>query len=287
MTTKRRNMAAFTLIELLIVIVVIAILMALLMPAVMRSRAEMQNTEAKTKIKTIGLAIDSFYNDFGYYPGTSSAFNDATGRFEALPYNDYAYSEALVHCLANKFVKGSGDAVYGGSPGQPNIERVIGNAPVTAGPYLDVKAKDLIDLDGDGWYELADPWGNPFIYIPKDDYVYADGTYRSGALLKNSNGADADPTAVVINAHQQRFKFQLISFGRDEWSPGFNPNNNYRNFSLETTAHPAPEGIHTYDDAGGTNPALIGTDDDLSSPRGSDPRWDRDDTADDINNWRQ
>ena len=98
MRNRRKAKAAFTLAEIMVVIVIIGVLAALLLPALVKGRDAAVRGEAQARISDIGLALDSFYNAFGFYPPTNAAFNPATGAWDhPTPYGDYAYSEALVH----------------------------------------------------------------------------------------------------------------------------------------------------------------------------------------------
>lgn len=305
MNRDRVHKAAFTLAELMIVIVLIAVLASFLLPAVLKSQQQARVAECRTTIQNLSLAIDSFHNDFGFYPPTANAYNPTTGAFDGDAYGDYAYAEALVQCLCNVFAKGVGD----GTPAVGNsfrnlvggqfIQRLLGTAPVNGGPYFEVKAKDLVDLDYDGFPELADPWGNPYIYIPSTDYMLPGGTqYRAGALIMIDGNTDGfinqddwpdltvDPL-VSGYYHQQRFRFQLVSRGPDGWTPGID--------HRDTDADGQPDGYTDVSINGnpygfppsGTdfNPALIGTDTDLTAPFVFAAWGQTTGTADDINNW--
>ncbi len=285
--TIRRVPAGFTLAELMVVIVVIAILAAFLLPALLRGRDTAQRTQARSDISSIGLALDGFYNAFGYYPPTTNSFDPATGRFDGPAYGDYGYSEALVQCLCNKFTRGTGDEGAANDLTKiVGIDRVIGKAPVNIGPLYQAKANDLIDLDHDGFPELADPWGAPYIYIPKDDYLKADGHYNAGAMVWADTqpvGGDGvldppDPSAFPLeNEHFRRFAYQLISLGPDGWTPGLDATLNAygkRYASVNIDDNPLPA----------CNPALVGTDYDPSRPYVTSIH--PDETADDISNLR-
>jgi hypothetical protein len=145
---------------------------------------------------------------------------------------------------------------------------------------MELKTKDLVDLDGDGWPELADPWGNPYIYIPLTDY-FDGGTYKAGALTPVDYTGDGladpvDPTQVAVpNVHYQRFKFQLISLGPDSWTPGLQPNAAGRYPFITITQNPYAPPV---------NPALVGTDNDMSNPVVAPLLGHTEGTADDISN---
>jgi len=315
----RGTRSAFTLAELLIVIVIIGILMALLLPAILKGTVRSKVAVTRAKMSGIAMAIDAFQRDFGVYPPTVSAYNPASGKFDGDAYCDpenvlskpgeFAYNEALVQCLCNRYTKGAGDLLDTvGHPLRLSIrnlnangvfsEKILGNAPVTtSAPYLDVKASDLVDKDNDGFPELVDAWGNPFIYIPKDDYFQPDGTtYNAGAAIwtdVNINGV------VDLNAgefeHYQRFKFQMISLGPDNKTPWLPPLGTdilpyvlpypYL-FPYEYIDVALPPGylIQHYVPSATIQPWRIGTDDDLAA---ADKNRALGFTGDDINNWGQ
>jgi len=314
----------------MIVIVIIGILAGLLLPAVMKSRQAASVQAARAEISSLAMAIDSFKNDFGFYPPTAYPFDpDPSVRSfsgigpggNSLYGPAYAYSEALVHCLANKWTRGAGDETSGTYPANIKnlsgdgsyVARVIGNAPVNAGPYFEVKSDKLTDLDQDGWPELSDPWGNPYIYVPEGDYL-ASGTngriYYAGALVPWNYDGDTftdplgneheniewgigqdDAAGIYLDplpegyVHHNRFTFQLISRGPDGWTPGIDNvtdedndgrPDGYRDISIDWT------------DSGGSGhprPDLVGTDTDAANPVVNPANGHEDPTADDINNW--
>lgn len=278
MKTTRVNRGAFTLTELMVVIVIIGVLMALLVPAVLKSREQARVAAAKVKMNSMGVAIDSFHRDFGFYLRTDRAFNPTTGRFDdGELYGDFGYSEALVQCLTNKWSKGTGDAAnVGVSVGGAN--KIIGNAPVSTGPYMEVKAEDLADRDADGFPELVDEWQSAYIFVSNADYLGSDGvSYNAGAAMwtdGNGNGI-IDPGEFE---HYQRFKYQLISLGPDGWTAG-----------LDITPRPAGYRYHIITLAGNAmppnDPGLVGTDTVLANPVVDAAKGHPTGTADDINNW--
>jgi len=309
MKSRRCRTKAFTLAEILVVIVIISILAALLLPAVIRGHKAAEITQARQRIASLGLVLDSFYNDFGFYPPTSQGpMNPASGEFDGTyawdkdpstttRVNAYAYNEALVFCLCNKFVKGTGDE--GAAKDVKNwqitpthrLPAIVGNAPVNAGPYLELKEKDLTDKDGDGWPEMIDPWGNPYLYIPRSDYLKSDGSYNAGALnvAPSYTTAERDqidytkPDVSVVPLpstieHWKKMNYQLISVGPDSWTPGLVSAGSSR---VDLTA--IDIGARGYPM---NNPGLVGTDCDMSSPILDKDHGHTTGTADDINNWK-
>jgi len=59
---------AFTLTELLVVIAIIAILLAMALPALSEARIKARVLNEKNNLTNLGMAIENFRNDHGYYP---------------------------------------------------------------------------------------------------------------------------------------------------------------------------------------------------------------------------
>jgi type IV pilus assembly protein PilA len=66
---RAQDEKGFTLIELLVVILIIGILAAIALPAFLGQRTKAQDTEAKTQIRTMQTAIETFYVDNQTYVG--------------------------------------------------------------------------------------------------------------------------------------------------------------------------------------------------------------------------
>lgn len=61
----------FTLIELLVVIAIILILIAIALPNFLEAQIRARVTKAKGEIRTLSIALDSYYLDWKYYPNVS------------------------------------------------------------------------------------------------------------------------------------------------------------------------------------------------------------------------
>jgi type II secretion system protein G len=67
------NKKGFTLIELLIVIAIILILIAIALPNFLEAQIRARVTKATAELRSIGTALELYYNDWGYYPGESES----------------------------------------------------------------------------------------------------------------------------------------------------------------------------------------------------------------------
>jgi prepilin-type N-terminal cleavage/methylation domain-containing protein/prepilin-type processing-associated H-X9-DG protein len=72
MTTspRPRSTSGFTLIELLTVIAIIGILAAIIIPTVGRVRSSARDAACKSNLRQIGLAVNVYGNEFGYFPSS-------------------------------------------------------------------------------------------------------------------------------------------------------------------------------------------------------------------------
>lgn len=70
----------FTLIELLIVIAIILILIAIALPNFLEAQVRARVTKAKGELRSIGIALDSYFLDWDVYPEESEANVNGTGE---------------------------------------------------------------------------------------------------------------------------------------------------------------------------------------------------------------
>ncbi len=71
--TRRQN--AFTLVEMLLVLVILAVLAAIVIPKFSGRTQQAKEAAAKTQIKSIELALDSYEVDTGSYPQGTAGLN--------------------------------------------------------------------------------------------------------------------------------------------------------------------------------------------------------------------
>lgn len=72
-TTKSRR--AFTLIELLIVITIIGILAVALIPKIANAPSRARDTQRKTDLSQVAIALEGYFQDYGSYPSTPTVCN--------------------------------------------------------------------------------------------------------------------------------------------------------------------------------------------------------------------
>ncbi len=78
---RRPAIAAFTLLECLVVVFVIGLLLALLLPAVQQAREAGRRLECDNHLKQIGLALQNYASIHGVFPAINSlSFHDGLGR---------------------------------------------------------------------------------------------------------------------------------------------------------------------------------------------------------------
>jgi len=140
----------FTLIELLIVIAIVGVLAGLVMVAVTGAQKKAVEAVAKTMISNLNNALQSYYDDVGFYP-PGNAEND----------------EGNINMVLALFDPSASD----GGKGGPNS------------PYYEFKDKDLMSSQYSPTFKvLVDPWNKPWRYVrSRDD----SGNLKEGAHSRN------------------------------------------------------------------------------------------------------
>jgi prepilin-type N-terminal cleavage/methylation domain-containing protein len=199
---SRRHRAGFTLVELLTVIAIIAILAAMLLPVLSRARVSAQKTKAKTEIQGLATAILKYDSDYGRFPISTNAQNQASQNAQANLDPDFTYG--------GTFQNSSGTTFPIQSPGLflTNAEVIailmdITNTSVTSvnmnhqkNPqqtiFLDAHMSGDTTSPGVGTdLVYRDPWGNPYV-ISMDlnyDEQCADAFYSSQIVSQTSPGS--------------------------------------------------------------------------------------------------
>lgn len=102
----RNKKNAFTAIELLVVIAVICILIGLLIPAIQTSRESSRNIACKNNFRQIGIALNSYLENFQYFPGINTP---------TLPINNNTISSHCTSPFARMLVHLDNTLAYNGS----------------------------------------------------------------------------------------------------------------------------------------------------------------------------
>lgn len=205
--TARARSGGFTLIEMLVVIAVISILAGFILSAVPRARSMAMRKKTLALIKGLSMAIDSFALDMGEYPDSNTITNLDTGGSPINSISDESGGAAALYFYLGTQFEHLGDRY---------------------GPYTDFSREETLPVGVIGWnqkYEdidgqrrdlrfVADPWGNPLMYIRWDYYetgnTNARGTYKYlGTMEVDENGQ------VIQGAYYFPKKYQIFSFGPD------------------------------------------------------------------------
>jgi len=275
---RSRSRSAFTLIELIVVILVIGILAAILLPAIGNVRATARNAQVTVDIKNLEAAIAAFKLKFGMEPPSSFLIGSENVHYTG---SDIGKSSiAIMRELWPSYVPREADsnlpgqvlgisgpqylngaeclAFFLGGPGMytasgsstdllPNgfssnpLSPFFQSGSSRVGPFLEIDTAKLVDVDGDGFYEILDTLPNqtmPYQYLSSyngrgykpfgadgnpgtadDEVITISGTPKmfSAYLKKDGNWADASkaPSGVNNAAYWNGKSYQIISPGLD------------------------------------------------------------------------
>ncbi len=153
----RRKRTGFTIVELLAALGIIALMVGMLIPALSMVRRTAKETKQKAQFTTISLALTTFKNDYGDYPGSYWALG-----------SDYCGTQKLTEALLGWDLLGFHPKSDFRSNGRNDIGVFIydvGN-PVffdqRRGPYLELATANAFRL-GDIFNNTAPLAGNTFV----------------------------------------------------------------------------------------------------------------------------
>lgn len=141
--TRNQRKIGFTLAELLVVIAIIGILSGLLLPVVGKARHHAKIALARSMLGQLETAMADYIADHGVYPPEK-----APGGYDKP-------SETLYFYLVGMDVTSPRDSL------RKKLRRDRRSAKV----YFEFMRNYLEDFDNDGYYEVVDPWGQPWLYI--------------------------------------------------------------------------------------------------------------------------
>lgn len=151
----------FTLVELITTIAVIAILMAFLIPALTAVQKTALTVKQRAQFHTIGLGLEAFNQDNGYYPPSSYAgygyYTAAERLAEAMIGQDglgfHPSSTFKAYGIADLDGDGDGEPLYRNHPNFNTDTYYTGNAgnvelnlQARTGPYLELEGANAVQL---------------------------------------------------------------------------------------------------------------------------------------------
>lgn len=88
---SKSKQAGFTLIEVLVVLVILGILMGLIGSNYITSRMRARDSQRKSDLRSVGQALDIYYNDHGHYPPHEQVVADNRFRIRNLTWGESAF----------------------------------------------------------------------------------------------------------------------------------------------------------------------------------------------------
>ena len=198
----RKSENAFTLIEVLVVVSILGVLMGLVSVLVMRSGSHQATNDAKQLVEAyLPNMVERYYAEFNKWPPMTIKELNRTKAWRDIAVPDNSTNECI-ECLvvALRHPDFTARLEDGDIPGKDpfgNTDEDI----FTQVPHGSSKADAM---------EIIDPWGNPVVYIHKNNYaqpveiINAAGDPVEVSAMKNADG-------VYYNQN----KFQIICLGKD------------------------------------------------------------------------
>jgi len=171
LTLKKAFRRGFTLIELMIVIVILGVLMGTILPRITGGQARARDTGRIADLNTISQALETYYDDFGEYPGDQDS--------------EYCLDDS------NDFEDDLGDYLKGGvMPTPPSTSQItdVGGEECEGSYYYAPLTNRGLDLNG---YVLAtdvETWQMANVST-------ADGSYNYGTFDVETFSANIDTAA--------------------------------------------------------------------------------------------
>ena len=143
----KRKKTGFTIVELLAVLAIIALMVGILLPALNVVRNKAKETKQKAQFMTINLALTTFKNDYGDYPGSDWSLPTGPGMS-----SDYCGAQKLAEALVGWDLLGFHPKSDFRSNGRnDNLEYIYDvNDPVyfdqRKGPYLELATTSAFRL---------------------------------------------------------------------------------------------------------------------------------------------
>jgi prepilin-type N-terminal cleavage/methylation domain-containing protein len=181
---NKRNPAAFTLIEMIVVMLIIATLVALFVGAASSVFDRARRTQAKNDVVQIVTAVNAFYTEYGRYPLVSTITTDAfygtlpTGGILPAGCTNAGTNDVLLDVLRNNTTGSNAATVATLNPRQI-VFISPGGAKNTTPP------RGGIVVAGTSLGQYFDPWGSPYA-------IEIDGGYDN---LVSNPYSDSDGSA--------------------------------------------------------------------------------------------